>query len=147
MSYAAQLPALIIGGVGMALYFAPAASLVLSGVRPEEQGIASGANNALREVGGALGVSVLAAVFAARGGYGSPRLFVDGTAPALWIGAGAVALGALAALLIPGRRAAGHRSPDQGERPGPVGSREEGRGLGQRKARDPEEPGPYPVAV
>ncbi|MFF8742746.1 MFS transporter [Streptomyces californicus] len=141
MSYAAQLPALIIGGVGMALYFAPAASLVLSGVRPEEQGIASGANNALREVGGALGVSVLAAVFAARGGYGSPRLFVDGTAPALWIGAGAVALGALAALLIPGRRAAaGHRSPDQGEqRPGQDRSKEE--------ARDPEEPGPHPVAV
>ncbi|WP_235494774.1 MFS transporter [Streptomyces violaceoruber] len=147
MSYAAQLPALIIGGVGMALYFAPAASLVLSAVRPEEQGIASGANNALREVGGALGVSVLAAVFAARGGYGSPRLFVDGTAPALWIGAGAVALGALAALLIPGRRAAGHRSPNQGERPGPDGDREEGRDPGQRKARDPEEPGPHPVAV
>ncbi len=119
VSYLAQLPALIIGGVGMAMYFAPAASLVLSSVRPAEQGIASGANNALREVGGALGVSVLAAVFAARGGYGSPRLFVDGTVPALWIGAGAVALGALVALLIPGRRSAGRPTPEPAA-PGPV---------------------------
>ncbi|GGS14123.1 MFS transporter [Streptomyces parvus] len=119
VSYLAQLPALIIGGVGMAMYFAPAASLVLSSVRPAEQGIASGTNNALREVGGALGVSVLAAVFAARGGYGSPRLFVDGTMPALWIGAGAVALGALVALLIPGRRSGGHPTPEPAA-PGPV---------------------------
>ncbi|PVC98877.1 MFS transporter [Streptomyces sp. CS014] len=119
VSYLAQLPALIIGGVGMAMYFAPAASLVLSSVRPAEQGIASGANNALREVGGALGVSVLAAVFAAQGGYGSPRLFVDGTMPALWIGAGAVALGALVALLIPGRRSTGRPTPEPAA-PGPV---------------------------
>ncbi|MFI5737075.1 DHA2 family efflux MFS transporter permease subunit [Streptomyces anulatus] len=116
VSYTAQLPALIIGGVGMAMYFAPAASLVLSSVRPGEQGIASGANNALREVGGALGVAVLAAVFAAQGGYGSPRLFADGTVPAVWIGAGAVALGALVALLIPGRRSTGRPAPEPVDR-------------------------------
>jgi EmrB/QacA subfamily drug resistance transporter len=116
VSYAAQLPALITGGVGMALYFAPAASLVLSSVRPGEQGIASGANNALREVGGALGVAALAAVFAAQGGYGSPQLFADGTVPAVWIGAGAVALGALAALLVPGRRSTGRPAPEPVDR-------------------------------
>jgi EmrB/QacA subfamily drug resistance transporter len=104
VSYAAQLPGLILGGVGMALYFAPAASVVMSSVRPAEQGIASGANNALREVGGALGIAVLGAVFAAQGGYETPDAFTDGTVPALWIGAGAVALAALVALLIPGRR-------------------------------------------
>ncbi|MET7713549.1 DHA2 family efflux MFS transporter permease subunit [Streptomyces sp. NPDC005407] len=104
VSYAAQLPGLILSGVGMALYFAPAASVVMSSVRPAEQGIASGANNALREVGGALGIAVLGAVFAAQGGYETPDAFTDGTVPALWIGAGAVALAALVALLIPGRR-------------------------------------------
>ncbi|MFE1404992.1 DHA2 family efflux MFS transporter permease subunit [Streptomyces sp. NPDC058770] len=102
-SYAAQLPGLIVSGVGMALYFAPAAGLVMSSVRPAEQGIASGTNNALREVGGALGVAVLATVFSSRGGYESARAFTDGTVPAVWIGAGAVALAALVALLIPGR--------------------------------------------
>ncbi|WP_411081820.1 MFS transporter [Streptomyces sp. cmx-18-6] len=117
-SYAAQLPALIVSGVGMAMYFAPAASLVLSSVRTGEQGIASGANTALREVGGALGIAVLASVFAARGGYGSPRLFADGTVPAVWIGAGAVALGALIALLIPSRRGTRGRArgPEAAER-------------------------------
>ncbi|MFB7271508.1 DHA2 family efflux MFS transporter permease subunit [Streptomyces sp. NPDC056244] len=105
VAYSAQLPALIISGIGMGMYFAPAASLVMSSVRPAEQGIASGANNALREVGGALGVAILGAVFAAQGGYESGDSFVDGTVPALWIGSGAVALAALTALLIPGRRA------------------------------------------
>ncbi|MEU5160733.1 DHA2 family efflux MFS transporter permease subunit [Streptomyces sp. NPDC020875] len=101
MSYAAQLPALIVGGFGMALFFAPAMSVVMSAVRPAEQGVASGANTALREVGGALGIAVLGAVFAAAGGYGGPRAFTDGVVPALWTGAGAVAVAALAALLIP----------------------------------------------
>ncbi|MGW8884802.1 MFS transporter [Streptomyces sp. NPDC055749] len=112
VSYAAQLPGLIIGGIGMAMYFAPAASLVMSSVRSGEQGIASGANNALREVGGALGVAVLASVFSAQGGYESPQAFSDGTVPALWIGAGAVALAALVALMIPGRGAAGTPRPE-----------------------------------
>lgn len=122
VSYAAQLLPLIISGVGMGLYFAPAASLVMSSVRPAEQGIASGTNNALREVGGALGVAVLGAVFAARGGYRTPDTFTDGTVPALWIGAGVVALGALTALLIPGRGAQ-RPSAIRGEK-GEVGERE-----------------------
>ncbi|WP_326699279.1 MFS transporter [Streptomyces sp. NBC_01754] len=112
VGYGAQLPGLIIGGIGMALYFAPAASLVMSSVRPGEQGIASGANNAMREVGGALGVAVLASVFSARGGYGSARSFTDGTVPALWIGAGVVGLAALVALLVPSRRTARGPAPE-----------------------------------
>ncbi|GGL74279.1 MFS transporter [Streptomyces fumigatiscleroticus] len=103
-SYAAQLPGLIISGIGMALYFAPAANLVMSSVRPQEQGIASGANNALREVGGALGIAVMSSIFSAQGGYQSAQAFVDGLRPALVTGAGVVALAGAAALLIPARR-------------------------------------------
>ncbi|MCX4845992.1 MFS transporter [Streptomyces sp. NBC_00893] len=114
-SYASQLPGLIVGGVGMALYFAPAASLVMSSVRPAEQGIASGANNALREVGGALGIAVLATVFSSQGGFESAQSFTDGTVPAVWIGSGAVALAAVAALLIPGRRSAPAPEPAAAE--------------------------------
>ncbi|MER5917460.1 DHA2 family efflux MFS transporter permease subunit [Streptomyces sp. NPDC001982] len=106
VSYAAQLPGLIISGVGMALYFAPAANLVMSSVRPREQGIASGANNALREVGGALGIAIMSSIFSAQGGYESAQSFVDGLRPALVTGASVVALGALAALAIPNRRRA-----------------------------------------
>ncbi|MFJ4540926.1 MFS transporter [Streptomyces tibetensis] len=103
-SYVAQLPALIISGVGMALFFAPASHLVMSSVRPSEQGIASGANNALREVGGALGIAVMASIFAAQGGYETGQTFVDGMRPALVTGSAVVAVAGIAALLIPTRR-------------------------------------------
>ncbi|WP_233521383.1 DHA2 family efflux MFS transporter permease subunit [Streptomyces triticagri] len=105
MSYAAQLPGLILSGIGMALYFAPAASLVMGSVRTSEQGIASGANNGLREIGGTLGVAILASVFSSQGGFESPQAAVDGLTPALWIGAGVVGLATVAALLIPSRGA------------------------------------------
>jgi EmrB/QacA subfamily drug resistance transporter len=106
-SYGAQLPALIISGIGMALFFAPASHLVMASVRPEEQGIASGANNALREVGGALGIAVMASIFAAQGGYETGRTFVDGMRPALVTGSAVVALAGVAALLVPSRRRTG----------------------------------------
>jgi EmrB/QacA subfamily drug resistance transporter len=96
----------ILAGVGMAMFFAPVANVVLSAVRPQEEGIASGANNAIRELGGVFGVAVLASVFAHQGGYESGQAFVDGMNPAILIGAGVVALGALAAFLIPGKRRA-----------------------------------------
>ena len=63
----------MMAGTGMALVFAPAANAVLGAVRPEEAGQASGATNAIRELGGVLGVAVLATVFAANGSYASPR--------------------------------------------------------------------------
>src|SRR5688572_15681680 len=94
----------VLGGAGMALVFAPAANAVLRAVRPHEAGQASGANNAIRELGGVMGVAVLAAVFTANGGYESPQAFVDGVVPALQVGALVLAAGALAALLIPGIR-------------------------------------------
>src|SRR4051795_9800451 len=105
-SYAAQLPGLILSGIGMALFFAPASNLVMSSVRSEEQGIASGANNALREVGGALGIAVMASIFSAQGGYESGQSFVDGLRPALVTGAAVVAVAGVAALLIPSRKRA-----------------------------------------
>jgi hypothetical protein len=72
-------------------------------VRPEEEGQASGANNAIREVGGVFGVAVLASVFAHYGGYGTPQTFVDGLTPAIWVGAAVVGAGSLLSLLIPRR--------------------------------------------
>jgi hypothetical protein len=90
-------------GVGMSLYFAPVANLVLSTVRRKEEGKASGVNNTIREVGGVFGVAVLASVFSAAGGYLSPQSFVDGMTAAVWVGAVAVALAGVAAVLIPPR--------------------------------------------
>jgi len=88
----------------MGLFFAPVANIVLSSVRPEEEGQASGANNAIRELGGVFGVAVLASVFAHFGGYASGASFVDGMTPAVYIGAVVVALGAVASFAAGGRR-------------------------------------------
>jgi EmrB/QacA subfamily drug resistance transporter len=102
--YSELIAPFAVAGVGMALFFAPMANLVLSAVRPEREGQASGANNAIRELGGVLGVAVLASVFAGVGGYRTPDTFVDGMTTAVYVGAAVVALGAVAAFLIPGRR-------------------------------------------
>ena len=128
VAYAVLVPAFVMGGTGMALVFAPAANAVLGAVRPEEAGQASGANNAIRELGGVLGVAVLAAVFAGAGSYATPQSVVDGLIPALWVGAAVLVLGGLVALLVPGRarpgrsggsgRRAGRRVNPPGARPG-----------------------------
>ncbi len=104
--YGDLVPAFVISGIGMALFFAPVANVVLSSVRREEEGKASGTNNAIRELGGVFGVAVLASVFSRYGGYETPATFVDGLIPAVWVGAAVVAAGALAALFVPRRQRA-----------------------------------------
>src|SRR5215210_2953622 len=91
------VPPFMVSGIGMAMFWAPVANVVLAAVRPEEQGQASGAQNAIRELGGVFGVAVLASVFSAYGGYRTSETFVNGMNAALWIGASVVALGAVAA--------------------------------------------------
>jgi EmrB/QacA subfamily drug resistance transporter len=100
-SYASMIGPFILGGSGMALVFAPAANAVLSSVRTDQAGQASGATNAIRELGGVLGVSVLASVFSSHGGYASPQSFVDGLVPAMWIGTAVLGGGALVAAVLP----------------------------------------------
>jgi EmrB/QacA subfamily drug resistance transporter len=105
-----------ISGIGMAMFWAPVANVVLSAVKPEEQGQASGANNAIRELGGVFGVAVLASVFSSYGGYRTPDTFVNGMNAAVWIGAGVVLLGAVAAFAIGKPRRAAKAESAQNER-------------------------------
>ena len=88
-------------------------AVVLGSVGRSHAGQASGANNAIRELGGVFGVAVLASIFTHEGGYGSAQMFTDGIIPALWVGAIAVGVGALIATLIPGK---GSRSGPQPSR-------------------------------
>jgi MFS family permease len=103
VAYSTLVIPFILAGTGMALVFAPTANAVLNAVRPEEAGQASGATNAIREIGGTLGVAVLASVFAANGSYASPQAFTDGLTSAAWVGAAVLAVGAVIALLVPGK--------------------------------------------
>jgi EmrB/QacA subfamily drug resistance transporter len=105
--YSHLVPAFVLSGIGMSLFFAPMASTVLGAVGPGEEGIASGVNNAIREMGGVLGIAVLASVFSAAGSYASGKAFVSGLVPATAAGAAIVGFAVVAALAIPrrGRRA------------------------------------------
>jgi EmrB/QacA subfamily drug resistance transporter len=103
VDYLTIVPAFLLAGTGMGLFFAPIANVVLSAVRPEEEGKASGANNAIRELGGVFGVAVLASIFSANGSYVTAQSYVDGMIPALQVGAIVVAFGAVAALALGGR--------------------------------------------
>jgi EmrB/QacA subfamily drug resistance transporter len=105
-----------LSGIGMGLFFAPIANIVLSSVRREEEGQASGANNAVRELGGVFGVAVLASIFAQYGGYSSGTAFVNGMTPAVYVGAAVVAFGSIAACAI--------KRPRRAEANAPAGSLE-----------------------
>jgi nitrate/nitrite transporter NarK len=94
---------LIIAGVGISMVFPTVANAVSASVPPAEVGVASGVNNALRELGGVFGVAVAAAVFVQYGGYDSAESFIDGCAPALWVSAGVSAAGAVVASLSPSK--------------------------------------------
>jgi MFS family permease len=109
-AYAQLIGPFAITGIGMALVFPTAPEAVLSAVRPTEAGKASGATNAIREIGAVLGVAVLATVFAANGGYESPQAFADGVVSALPIAVVVLAVGAVLALLTP-RRATVESAP------------------------------------
>jgi EmrB/QacA subfamily drug resistance transporter len=103
--------ALTVAGVGISLCFPTVANAVMGSVPPAEAGVASGTNSMLRELGGVLGIAVLASVFARQGVYHSPRVFIDAFTQALWVGVGFSALGCAAALLAPGRRRSARAVP------------------------------------
>jgi EmrB/QacA subfamily drug resistance transporter len=101
MTYGSMIIPFILAGSGMALVFAPSASAVLNSVRVDQAGQASGATNAIRELGGTFGIAVLATVFSGAGAYTTPQAFVDGLVPALWVGVAVLAFGAIVAAVLP----------------------------------------------
>jgi EmrB/QacA subfamily drug resistance transporter len=103
VAYATLVPGFIAAGVGMGLFFAPIADIVLSSEPAAEEGKASGATNTIREVGGVFGVAVLASVFSANGSYATPTEYVAGLQPAIALGAVLVAIAAVVAVALPAR--------------------------------------------
>lgn len=105
VAYPALIGPFVLAGVGMGLEFAPMSTVALESVPRDAQGVASGILNTVRELGVAIGVAVLASVFAAYGNYDTPPGFTEGVRPAVWVGAAVVAAGALIAFLLPRRHA------------------------------------------
>ena len=88
------LPTMILFGVGAGLSFPAMVSLAMSGATPEEAGLASGLVNTTQQVGGALGLAVLATLSTTRTedrlaeGASNAAALVDGYQLAFFVGAG-----------------------------------------------------------
>src|SRR5205814_10338675 len=97
------LPALLIGGAGMAMAMTPTTSAAMGSVPVEKAGVGSGVLNSMRQVGGALGVAIMGAIL---GSYVSvPQKsplyagqFVNGFQAALHVAAGIAFVSALIAV-------------------------------------------------
>jgi MFS family permease len=105
LAYAWFLAPLIIAGVGGALAMPAAQNVVVSSVATSEIGKASGTFSMLRQLGGAFGIAILAAVFASIGGYRSAQAFSNGFAAALIAAAALSLIGAIAGMALPSRQA------------------------------------------
>jgi MFS family permease len=106
MAYSQILVPFVVAGVGVSMAIPAAQNSVLGSVAMEAIGKAAGANSMMRELGGVFGIALAVAVFAAAGSYASPLAFTDGFTPAILVAAGLSLAGVVAALGLPGRRAA-----------------------------------------
>jgi EmrB/QacA subfamily drug resistance transporter len=102
--YVEMIAPMAIGGIGFSLAVPAVTKSVVSLVAPKDIGKASGTFSTTRQLGGAFGVAILGAVFAATGGYASARAFSDGFAPALGVSAVLALAGVAAGIALPGKR-------------------------------------------
>ena len=108
VEFGEMVPAFLLAGIGMGLVFAPSSTAVLANMVPDDHAKATGTNSTLREIGVALGVAVLTAVFTGAGGELTPTGYVDAAIPAIYVGSAVLGVAAIIALFMPSRRAARH---------------------------------------
>jgi EmrB/QacA subfamily drug resistance transporter len=105
------LPVMVLLGVGAGLAFPALMTIAMSGATPEDAGLASGLINTSGQIGGALGLAVLATIAATRtstlvaSGAGEATAFVGGFHLACWVAAGLMALTIPVAVLVRDRPA------------------------------------------
>ena len=102
--YAEFAAPLILAGAGASMAMPAVQNAAISAVAPAEIGKASGTFNMMRFLGGAFGIAILVAVFAAAGSVGSPQAFSAGFARAIEVAAALSLLGAVAGMWQPARR-------------------------------------------
>jgi EmrB/QacA subfamily drug resistance transporter len=104
-SYPALIPAMVLTGTGVSAAMPAAQNAAIGAVRREAIGTASGVYNAMRQVGGAFGIAIASAVFAAAGGFTSPAAVSHGVRMALFVTAAIAAAGAIAGVGLRATRA------------------------------------------
>jgi EmrB/QacA subfamily drug resistance transporter len=101
--YLALVTPMTLIGVGFALAIPAVTRSVTSTVPPADIGTASAAFTTMRQLGGAFGVAVLGAAFAATGDYATPAAFSTGFTTAFAVAAGLALAGAAAGTILTGR--------------------------------------------
>ncbi len=97
-SFWTLLPALLLGGVGMALTMTPSAAAATRAVPVEKAGVGSAVLNAFRQVGGSVGIALMGAIMASQ--LATPPTtasFMDGFERSLLVAAGIALVGAFVA--------------------------------------------------
>ena len=98
----------LLAAAGLGFAFVPVTIAAVTGVSDSDSGLASGLINTAQQVGGALGLAILAAVANSEGSL-APQALTDGFRHAFLVGAGFALLGAvLAAVLIRGADSRAH---------------------------------------
>jgi MFS family permease len=91
----------LLAAVGLGFAFVPVTIAAVSGVDDREQGLASGLINTSQQVGGALGLAILAAIANSEIGTSrDPAVLTDGFSSAFLVGSGFAVLGLLATLFL-----------------------------------------------
>jgi MFS family permease len=106
-SYPLLIPSMVLTGVGVSAAMPAAQNAAIGAVRRDAIGTASGVYNAMRQVGGAFGIAIASAVFAAVGSFASPAAVSHGVRAALIVAAAISATGALAGAGLQARRELG----------------------------------------
>ncbi len=100
------LPAMVLMGIGAGLSFPSIMTLAMGGVAPSEAGLASGLVNTTMQVGGALGLAVLATLSTSRSanlvaaGDSQAQALTDGYRLAFLVAAGLIGVGLLVATFV-----------------------------------------------
>jgi EmrB/QacA subfamily drug resistance transporter len=97
------VPALLVGGAGMAMAMTPTTAVAMGSVPVDQAGVGSGVLNSMRQVGGSLGVAIMGAILGSYVSVGQtspdfPGQFVDGFQASLHVAAGIAFAAALVAV-------------------------------------------------
>ena len=109
------LPALLIGGVGMACTMTPSAAAATRSVPVDKAGVGSAVLNCARQVGGTMGIALMGAIIAGEaGGERTVEAFMRGFQVALTVAAGIALVGAVVAyVLVRPHEEASRRRPER----------------------------------
>jgi EmrB/QacA subfamily drug resistance transporter len=106
-SYWNLLPAMILGGFGMALVMTPSAAAAMRALPVDKTGVGSAVLNAFRQVGGSMGIAVIGAIMARELGdlrgpgiFRQKELFVDAFSTALTVAALIAVVGAVVSFVL-----------------------------------------------